>query len=92
MQRALKIDEASLGKDHPRIAIDLNNLAQLYQATNRRKETEPLMRRVVEILENPGGEPLPNYGAALNNLAQLYQDTDRLKRGRAPDAASACDR
>ncbi|MFN6353691.1 MAG: NB-ARC domain-containing protein, partial [Cyanobacteriota bacterium] len=33
--RALAIDEASYGPDHPRVAIDLNNLAQLLQATNR---------------------------------------------------------
>jgi len=79
MARALKIDEASLGKDHPDVARDLNNLAQLYQATNRLKEAEPLIQRVVEILENPGGQPLSNYAGALNNLAQLYKASNRLK-------------
>jgi hypothetical protein len=33
MRRALAIDEASLGPDHPDVAIELNNLAQLLQAT-----------------------------------------------------------
>ena len=34
-RRALEIDEKSFGKDHPNVAIRLNNLAGLYQATNR---------------------------------------------------------
>ena len=77
--RALAIDEAAFGKDHPDVARGLNNLARLYQDTNRLKEAEPLMKRVVDILENPGGQPLPNYAVALNNLALLYQATNRLK-------------
>jgi len=46
-KRALAIHEASLGKDHPKVATDLNNLAQLYKATNRLKEAEPLMQRAL---------------------------------------------
>ncbi len=34
MRRALAIDEQSYGPDHPNVAIRLNNLAQLLQATN----------------------------------------------------------
>ena len=34
-RRALAIDEASYGPDHPEVAIRLNNLARLLQATNR---------------------------------------------------------
>ena len=49
MRRALAIDEASYGADHPDVAIDLNNLAQLLKATNRLREAEPLMRRMVRI-------------------------------------------
>ncbi len=49
MRRALAIDEKSFGPDHPNVAIDLNNLAQLLQATNRLAEAEPLMRRALAI-------------------------------------------
>lgn len=45
MRRVLAIDEQSFGPDHPNIAIRLNNLAQVLQATNRLAEAEPLMRR-----------------------------------------------
>ncbi len=49
MRRALAIDEASYGAEHPNVAIRLNNLAQLLQATNRLGEAEPLMRRALAI-------------------------------------------
>ena len=52
MRRALAIDEHSYGPDHPEVAIRLNNLAQLLQATSRFAEAEQLMRRALTIDEN----------------------------------------
>jgi tetratricopeptide (TPR) repeat protein len=49
MRRALAIDEASYGADHPKVALRLNNLARLLQATNRLAEAEALMRRALAI-------------------------------------------
>ncbi|MHC4477641.1 MAG: tetratricopeptide repeat protein, partial [Planctomycetota bacterium] len=79
MKRALAIDEASLGKDHRNVATDLNNLSELYRATNRLKEAEPLMRRALRIDEASLGKDHPDVARDLNNLAQLYKDTNRLK-------------
>ncbi len=78
MRRALAIDEASYGADHPKIAIRLNNLAHLLQATNRLGEAEPLMRRALAIDEASYGADHPDVAVDLNNLAQLLQDTNRL--------------
>ncbi len=78
MRRALAIDEASLGKDHPNVATDLNNLARLLQATNRLGEAEPLMRRALAIDEASLGKDHPNVAIRLNNLAPLLQATNRL--------------
>jgi tetratricopeptide (TPR) repeat protein len=78
-QRALAIDEASLGKDHPNVATDLNNLAGLYQDTNRLKEAEPLMQRALAIDEASFGKDHPKVAIRLNNLAGLHQATNRLK-------------
>jgi hypothetical protein len=47
--RALAIDEQSYGPDHPSVARDFNNLAQLLQATNRLAEAEPLSWTMVSI-------------------------------------------
>jgi tetratricopeptide (TPR) repeat protein len=78
MRRALAIDEASYGKDHPRVAIDLNNLAQLLQDTNRLADAEPLMRRALAIDEARYGKDHPDVAINLNNLAQLLKATNRL--------------
>jgi tetratricopeptide (TPR) repeat protein len=77
-RRALAIDEAGLGADHPSVAIDLNNLAQLLQDTNRLAEAEPLMRRALAIDEAGLGADHPSVAIDLNNLAQLLKATNRL--------------
>ena len=78
MRRALRIEEANYGKDHPDVAIDLNNLAVLLQATNRPAEAEPLMRHSLHIDEENYGKDHPRVAIDLNNLAGLLQATDRL--------------
>ena len=77
-RRALKIDEATHGPEHPNVALRLNNLATLLQATNRLAEAEPLMRRALQIDEASHGPEHPNVAIRLNNLAQLLQATNRL--------------
>ena len=78
MRRALKIDEDSLGPDHPDVAIDMNNLAQLLADTNRLDEAEPLMRLALKIDEDSFGPDHPDVAIRLNNLAQLLKATNRL--------------
>ncbi len=76
--RALHIDEASFGPDHPNVAIHLNNLAHLLQATNRLAEAEEPIRRALRIDEASFGPDHPNVARDLNNLAQLLKATNRL--------------
>ena len=78
MRRALAIDEQSYGPEHPNVAIRLNNLAQLLQATNRLSEAEPLMRQALAIDEQSYGPEHPNVARDLNNLALLLEATNRL--------------
>jgi tetratricopeptide (TPR) repeat protein len=77
-RRALAINEASLGADHPTVATGLNNLAGLLQATNRLTEAEPLYRRALAIDEASLGPDHPEGATDLNNLAGLLQATNRL--------------
>jgi tetratricopeptide (TPR) repeat protein len=76
-RRALKIDEASHGPDHPNVATDLGNLAQLLRATNRLAEAEPPYRRALKIDEASYGPDHPDVARDLNNLAELLNATDR---------------
>ena len=78
MRRALAIDGAVFGKQHPVLATRLNNLAQLLKSTNRIEEAEPLMRRALAIDEVAFGRQHPNVAIRLNNLACLLQDTSRI--------------
>ncbi|MGC2220875.1 MAG: tetratricopeptide repeat protein [Methylocella sp.] len=89
-RRALAIDEASYGPDHPDVATALNNLAQLLSDTNRLAEAEPLMRRALAITEASYGPDHPDVAIRLNNLAQLLSDTNR-RRGRAAVSPRARD-
>ena len=76
MRRALEIDEAAFGNQHPTVAISLNNLATLLHATNRLKEAEPLMRRSLDILGSFGrqtGHEHPQLQSAKANYQALQR-------------------
>ncbi len=76
-KRLLKIVEKELPKEENIIAIILNGLANLYQATGRYAEAEPLYKRSLEITERVLGKDHPDVAASLNNLAMVYQTTGR---------------
>ncbi|NBC32727.1 MAG: tetratricopeptide repeat protein [Alphaproteobacteria bacterium] len=76
-QRAIAIGEETLGPAHPNLAIQLNNLANLYRETGRTAEAEPLYQRAIAIGEKTLGPEHPDLAARLNNLAELYRQTGR---------------
>ena len=76
MRRVLAIDEAGYGAEHPYVAIRLNNLASLLQATHRLAEAEPLMCRAVEILLGffvSTGHHHPNEALYISNYRILLE-------------------
>jgi tetratricopeptide (TPR) repeat protein len=81
MHVALQIAEKGYTLDPPEVAICLNNLAVLLEATNRPAEAEPLMRRALQINEASFGPDHPDVAICLDNLAQLLQATNRLDKG-----------
>jgi tetratricopeptide (TPR) repeat protein len=81
---ALEIDEQMLGPEHPDVARTLNNLAVLFQATNRLREAEPLMKRALAIDEKSYGLEHPRVAIDLNNLAQLFKNTNRVEEAEPP--------
>jgi hypothetical protein len=72
-RRALQIDEASYGQNHPHVARDLNNLAGLLQTTNRLADAEPLMRRAFVIFLSSLGVDHPNSQTVLGNYGKILQ-------------------
>ena len=78
IRRALSINEASYGPDHPDVSITLNNLANLLRMTNRPAEVEALVRRALKIDEASYGPDHPAVARDLANLATVLVDADRL--------------
>jgi tetratricopeptide (TPR) repeat protein len=69
----LAIKENSLGKEHPDLAVTLNNLANLYQVQGRYEEAEPLYQRSLEILKKAFPAGHPNIDIFKSNYAELQQ-------------------
>jgi tetratricopeptide (TPR) repeat protein len=77
MRKALRIYEKAYGPAHPTVAVVLNNLAGLLNATNRLEVAEPLFVRSLLIDEKAFGRDHPNVAIRLYYLAQLLQATNR---------------
>ena len=73
-ERALAIDEAAYGPDHPDVATDLNNLALILQDLGQPGEARPLQERALAIDEAAYGPDHPDVATDLNNLAMILQD------------------
>jgi tetratricopeptide (TPR) repeat protein len=68
-----------LGKDHPDLAISLNNLAEVYKEQGKFTEAEPLFKRALEMMENSLGPDHPHILPILENLSDLYMKTGRIE-------------
>ena len=75
--RALALDEAGLGKDHPNVANNLFSIAQLLQDTERAAEAEPLLRRALAIDEAAFVKVHQNIARDLNGLVGALRATKR---------------
>jgi len=78
--RSLAIREAKLGKDHPDVAIGLNNLAGLYGSMGEHAKAEQLQMRSLGIREVKLGKDHPGVAVSLNNLAGLYGSMGQYAR------------
>ena len=65
LERALTIDEAVLGPDHPNVAIRLSNLAVVLQDLGDAAEARPLLERALamdrgDVRAGPSEHPDPS--------------------------------
>lgn len=68
-----------LGKDHPDVAKQLNNLALLCQNQGKYEEVEYYYRRALEIYESRLGPDDPNVAKTKNNLVGLFLDVRTME-------------
>ncbi len=78
-EEALKVAEDTFGPDHPKVAISLNNIAELHIINGTYDEIEPLYKRALEINEKALGPDNPDVAISLNNLAELYYNQGRYE-------------
>ncbi len=72
-ERALAIDEATYGPDHPDVANRLNNLALILQDLGLAQEARPLAERALAITEAAYGPDHPEVATDLSNLALILE-------------------
>jgi tetratricopeptide (TPR) repeat protein len=82
-QRALSIQEKSLGPDHIDLTRLLENLAVLYSAQDRYADAEALVKRSLGIREAALGPEHPSLAPSLNNLALIYYNQNRYSEAEA---------
>src|SRR6266852_363472 len=77
-EEAIRVAEATFGKDHPKLATAVNNLAVLYDSQGEYVKAEPLYKQALEIRQKALGENDPAVATTLNDLATMYTDQSRF--------------
>jgi tetratricopeptide (TPR) repeat protein len=70
---ALAIGEETLGKEHPDVALYLNNLALIYQTQSKYTQALSLYEQALAIREKALGPTHLDVAVTLNNLALIYR-------------------
>jgi len=93
-ERALQIDEAALGPNHPAVAIRVNNLGSALQALGDNAGARMAFERALQIDEAAFGPDHPvvaicvnNLGGALQALGDYAGARDAYKRALRTDEA-----
>jgi CHAT domain-containing protein/Tfp pilus assembly protein PilF len=76
-KQVLEILEKTLGPKHPYFAVELSDLALIYEKQNRYAEAESLYKRSLALAQKALGAEHPNVAATLNNLGGLYKEQGR---------------
>jgi tetratricopeptide (TPR) repeat protein len=79
-ERAVALAEEVLGPEHPKVAVSLNNLAELYRLKSNHERAESSLQRALAISEKALGAEHPAVAESLNNLARLYRVTGKFER------------
>ncbi|MBI4277678.1 MAG: tetratricopeptide repeat protein [Armatimonadetes bacterium] len=82
-ERALHIDEAAYGPDHPNVAAIANNLGRVLQDLGDLAQAKAHLERAVRIDEAVYGPDYPEVAKDLNNLGAVLHDLGNLAEAQA---------
>ena len=88
LRRALAIQEAALGPDHPNTAYSLSNLALVLRDLGRVAEAEPLLIRALAIRERTLGPDHPFTRSVRKDLAELPTQSNPAPAAASGEAAT----
>jgi len=66
-----------LGPEHPQVATDLNNLADVYYVQGRYADAEPRYQHALALREKALGPEHPDVAQTRNNYVALLRATNR---------------
>lgn len=69
--RAVRILTSQYGKNHPRVAMALNNLAKVLSKKGKKHEAQAMLETALIILRKVHGENHPHVAAAVHNLGKV---------------------
>jgi tetratricopeptide (TPR) repeat protein len=78
LKRSLTLAEKVYGRDHPVVAIRVNNLGGALRALGDLPAAKECFERALAIDEDAYGRDHPNVGRAVNNLGLVLQDLGNL--------------
>src|SRR5262245_27013607 len=70
-ERALRIEEAAYGPDHPQVAMTLGNLGSVVQNQGDLAKVRQLQERALRLFEAAYGPDHPDAAIALTNLGSV---------------------
>ena len=79
-RRALRLQEARVGLEHPKVTDLLNRLGVICHHLGRSNEAEFLHRRALGIARQTLAADAPQIAASLQNLAALYRDQGKPEK------------
>jgi Tfp pilus assembly protein PilF len=82
-ERALAIDEAAFGPQHPNVATDVNNLGWVLKALGDLAGARAAYERALAIDQRTYGSQHPNVARDVNNLGSVLQALGDLAGARA---------
>ncbi len=81
-ERALRIDEAAYGTDHPNVAILVNNLGRVLQNLGDLQGAKKHFERALLIVETTYGPDHPEVAICGNNLGNVLRDLGDVQGAR----------
>ena len=78
--KALELRKELLGDYHPEVAMNLNNIAQIYSQFGKFEKALPFQEKAMVAYKNSLGEDHLDFATSVNSLALLYYEMGQYEK------------